>query len=310
MTSVFIKSVTLLTINIACGIAYTAYLDFNRQYAPWETKSALYKIPDTQRYGWLFMGSSHGEVFGHCPENVAYIQNQLGENVSYLTKRGSGVFQHRLFLEEFFAAGNQAGGVVYFIDPWAFYSRHWNEKMRFIDYEPIDLSFMWNLVRAGVSPSTLLSYTRSKFTVEWRDQQPDPPDVGACLRQLDHRNPKMVERSVRRFFPDGTNSDPLNRYMEDLRTLIELAESNGSKLILVTPPTLLGELPGAVEFRAALNNLLEPQGIPYHDFSNAVEDVALYHDHDHLNDNGVRHFFDTYLVPVLPESDRDPFETK
>ena len=306
MISVFFKSVTILAINIACGVSYTACLDINRQYAPWETKSALYKIPDAQHFGWLLMGSSHAEVFGHCPENIAYLQRRLGDGVSCLTKRGSGVFQHRLFLEEYYAAGNSADHVVYFVDPWAFYSRHWNETMRFIDYEPLDLSFTSNLIRAGVSPSTLLFYARSKFTREWRTQQPDPPDVGACLRKLERRDPAMVNRSVQRFFPVGTESNQLDRYMQDLIGIIDLANANGSQLTLVTTPTLLGDLPGTEEFHAALDDLLKPYEIPYHDFSNAVEDVGLFHDHDHLNDAGVGDFIDAHLVPVLARKQTEP----
>ena len=299
MISVLAKSSLLLLINAALGITYTACLNIDRAYAPWETKSALYKIPQSEHVGWLFLGSSHAEVFGHCPENVAFIQSILDDDAAFLTKRGSGVFQHRLFLEEFYRDGNQARNIVYVVDPWAFYSPHWNETMRFIDYEPLDASLMWNLARSDVESSTLLAYVRSKFTRDWYHQGPLPPDAGSCLRKLDSRDANMVQKSVHRFFPDGTPSEHLESYLEELRRIVELAESHGSELILISTPTLLGELPGADAVRVALAEQFEANGIPYHDFSNAIDNPALFHDHDHLNDDGVRHLFEIHLTPRL-----------
>ncbi len=299
MISVLSKSLLLLLINVVLGVAYTACLDIDSKYAPWETKSALYKIPHAEHVGWLFLGSSHAEVFGHCPENVAYIQSMLDDDAGFLTKRGSGVFQHRLFLEEFYRSGNRARNIVYVLDPWAFYSPHWNETMRFIDYEPLDASLMWNLARSGVASSTLMIYARSKFTRDWYQQRPLPPDSGSCLRKLDHRDTNLVQKSVQRFFPDGTSPEHLEKYLEELRRIIVLAQSHGSELTLISTPTLLGDLPGADAVRIAIAERFEPNGIPYHDFSNAIKDPALFHDHDHLNDDGVRHLFKTRLASLL-----------
>ncbi len=299
MTGVVTKSVLLLALNAAVGLSYVGYLNLDRRFEPWETQSALYKIPPGGDHDWLFLGSSHAEVLGHCPENVAYIQSTLGGTAAIVSKRGSGVLQHRLFLEAYFRAGNRADTIIYLVDPWAFYSRYWNESMRFIDYEPIDLPFMWGMVKSGVSASTLVTYVRSKFTRDWYERSALPADPGACLRKLEERSPAMVERSIRRFFPDGTDSTVLERYMRELQKIVSLARARGSRLVLITPPTLLGELPGTESFHSALEAMAAPQGVAYHDFSDAVEDVAMFHDHDHLNDDGVRYFVETRLAPAL-----------
>ncbi len=301
MVTLAAKAALLLAINVAMGLAYTMGLDARRDYEPWETGSALYQIPSRTHCPYVFMGSSHMGALRRCPENVDTVREATGTDVRFIAKFGSGIFQHRLFLQEFYRRGNSADTIVCFIDPFAFYSPVWNDTMRFIQNEPLDLTFFLDLCRSRVSANTLFSYVHSKFELKWFRQRPNAINREICDKHVERRMP-FTGRFVDEFYPHGTDEAMLRRYMEDLRKFIDIAESRGSQLILIEPPMLLGHLPGIEAFRRALRDTLDGRHVVYRDFSENITDIRLFRNHNHLNDAGVQVFMSDFLSPLLKES--------
>jgi len=301
MGTLIAKSTLLLAINIAIALGYTTYLDTQRDYAPWETGSALYQIPKQEHCPYLFIGSSHMGVFRRCPDNVDAVHDATGTDVQFIAKLGSGIFQHHHFLREFYRRGNSADAIVCFIDPFAFYSAHWNETMRFIESEPLDLTFLLDLYRSGVAPDTLHRYVRSKYRGDWFNKKPSQFNRMMCDKQLEKRVP-FEGRLVRHFYPQGTQHAKLAHYMRELRLFIETAQSHDTHLILIEPPTLLGTLPDIDHYRAALQESISQYDVDYYDLSESIPDIYLYRNHDHLNDAGVQHFLTNYLAPILTKT--------
>jgi hypothetical protein len=66
----------------------------------------------------------------------------------------------------------------------------------------------------------------------------------------------------------------------------------------IFPTTLLGDLPGTPEVKAALAEIKKDYPLDFYDYSNAITDVELFNDHDHLNTAGVVEFSKKYLKPL------------
>ena len=65
---------------------------------------------------------------------------------------------------------------------------------------------------------------------------------------------------------------------------------NNSEIIFILPPTLLDESNYKKELIGLLSEIKKSKNIKYFDFSDSIKDINLFHDHDHLNSEGVKFF--------------------
>ena len=106
---------------------------------------------------------------------------------------------------------------------------------------------------------------------------------------------EAVKKRKEFLYSDGLDSEIFNRYSKMLKDLVGLAGERNSKIIFIYPPTLLGDLPGALEVENAIRGLKKDYGVEFYDFSGIIKEPKYYQDHDHLNTLGVELFVEKYL---------------
>lgn len=297
MIRLIVRGFLIGVVNLGAGLTYVYLVELHREFAPWETFSILYRVPYDRDVSYVFLGSSHAARFAGCIEEVAAVQLALDGKAVHLAKTGSGVFQQRLFLQEFYVRGNRADTVVYFIDPFVFYSVYWNEDMPFIEFEPLDGTFAWSLVVGGVGFDRLHAYFRSKFSLAWFELR---PHARRCTyKSVESVDKSLVAKRLSGMYWEGTSPENLARYLNELDRIVELTRTYDSGIVLMSMPTLLGPEPGDGAFLQAIRDREDRYALKYHEFREAIGEPAMFRDHDHLNTDGVALFMQEYVAPAL-----------
>lgn len=288
----------LAGMNMATALGLIYSVEAARSPEPWETYAALRSMPTHQAASILFVGSSHAQVLQMCESSVAIVHEAFGQDATVIAKGGSGVFQHSLYLREFFRRGNTAETIIYFADPWAFYSDDWNEAMKMeIDREPLDWSFTIDMVRSGAQRNAVFRYLKSKvrYTAFLKEELED----WNCEGRLAAYHPGIARLRSNNLYPDGVDHAVLNHYLDELNSFLDLCQSHNANVIIVVPPTLLGVEPGFEGLWQGLKQIEKRSGIRSIDCSRSMDQTDWYLDHDHLNNRGVSHFLNHVLKPQL-----------
>jgi hypothetical protein len=304
-----------IAINFAVFAALVAFAQSERHNVKnSQVEANLPVIPSGQHFDLLIMGTSRGRALSRYSGHER-TENVLGMRMLNISKgRGGGVIPQEIFLSYFFDRGNTAGKIVYLVDPFVFFSRHWNEDNLLAEDEPLQFDFWWKLVRSPVSPMVVHNYFASKFTIEalffrerseeldaWvLDRMGAPRPDGISLQKVD---PILVKKQIANLYPDATEERLFRRYAGFFCEIIQSAQSHGAEIVLIIPPTLLGECPGESLLRSLLADCERRYGIRSFDLGQAILDPSLYCDHGHLNPAGVEYFARTYLKPVLAGTD-------
>lgn len=206
-----------------------------------------------------------------------------------------------MYFSYFLERGNTTDQVVYFIDPFIFYSDRWNEHNYFLEDEPITLDFLRLALKGGVSNSQLFNYIRSKFTPFWiNGYQPSLTATQDNVVSL--TDDQAVEKRLAILYPKGVESAEFARYRTYLRGITEMATTHHIKLIFVFTPTLLGTVPGMAETQAELMMLQKEFPFSMFDFFDVIVDKNFFADRDHLNTAGVEFFTRNYLKKILSKT--------
>lgn len=298
----FYKLVLFLAINasIAAGIIHV--LQASRPAVipkNWETEADLPLIPDHGRFDVVLLGASHGRIFSR-DKNHLVVEGILGKTVLNLSQGGgAGVVPMHLYLSHFYDRGNQAGTVVYFLDPFVLFSRAWNEDHDCIKGEPFRADFLLKAISMGFSRGPLIDYFQYKFSSNWRDSK------GIDMRFSDGNHGSLpgidsvaVRKRIQSLFLDGMDPKVFQAYCGQLQALLSLARDHGSKMVIVFPSTLLGPLPGTDQVKGYLAGLKNPD-VAVFDFTDSIRDPSLFYDHDHLNTSGIELFTRRFLHPAL-----------
>jgi hypothetical protein len=156
-----------------------------------------------------------------------------------------------------------------------------------------------DLAANRVPPSRLFHYVRSKFSPEWFQRAPRPVNKESCARTVEKRSPFLINQAMNHRYPDRVDPGVRDRYLRELAAFIETAQRHGAAVYLMTQPTLLDPHEEAADFRQALENTIAPYGVAYTDHSKAIKDLRWFHDHDHLNDAGIRRYAQAFVQPLL-----------
>jgi hypothetical protein len=266
------------------------------RYQNWETESSLFVIPKHTAYDVVILGSSHGRIFSSS-KNHLRVENILNKKILNISKQAGGLLPEKLFLHYFYWRNNTTPNIIFFIDPAFFYSDRWNEKNFFLEDEPLRLPFLLQAWRNGVNQDILINYVRSKFSIYWMTSR-TPKSGDSNLHALEYRDPAAVTKRLKFLYFDGLKEESFDHYTAILRDLVVEAASHHTKITFIFPTTLLGDLPGTPEVKAALAEIKKDYPLDFYDYSNAITDVELFNDHDHLNTAGVVEFSKKYLKPL------------
>lgn len=271
----------------------------------------LFKIataPDAA-FDWVILGASHAMPLDFGDFN-ARMEAQLGLRILNLASPGTGPLYNRFVLEGFLRR-HRARNLLYVLDSFAFYSRAWNEE-RFADAKllrrtPLELATarrLWDYSRReGVDARAVLDHLSgfSKINNPERFRR----DIWEGEAQFDRTyrpSATAVKKRIAYLYPEQASPQALARYLGELSSLIELAQREGTRVVAIkmpVPAQFRSQLPGEGAFDEAVAKVLAARGVPFHDFSAAIDEPRCYFDTDHLNRDGLTRFLARDLGAVL-----------
>jgi hypothetical protein len=269
-------------------------------FKAWETDTRLLTLPYEATHDYVLLGSSHAYLLARFRDNAALTESILGGSVVNLAMpSGGGLRPARLYLEEYLARGNRAKEVIYFLDPFVFFSPGPNDQHKFVYFEPLQLRFLARLIADGYPPRQIFTYVRSKLSYNWLFQTPEPLLAHTGTVDATTHTPERVAQRMDSLYMDGMEEHHFLRYAEELERIMAHCEAHGMRLSLVTMPTLLGPEPGAARMQAWLAEAQSRHTFRTVDFVDALPDGKWFYNLDHINTAGVEQFLHTVLKPWL-----------
>lgn len=299
MKQFFIKiSLFILIQFIPVGIllSYLQYCDSKLHYSQGKTESALLCIPSSAHVDLLFMGSSHARMFSRN-SNHNMVEKTLKKNIVNIGISAAGLIPEELFLKYFYAKKNSVPIIVYFIDPFVFSTRKWNQDLYFLTGEPFRFDFLFQLLFTDINLDVKYNYIKSKFSKDWRNKNASVlPNTTDSLKETDTSN---VRQRIASIFPDGHKKGTFLEYKKTLIHILEMAKKNNARVIFIIPPSLLGKFPLTDELMGMKQELKERFNSDLYNYSETIESPQYYYNHDHLNNAGVEMFTKKYLLPLI-----------
>lgn len=299
-----VKGAAFLALNAVLAVGLLKVHEATLHPKPWETDSILLVMPENTHQDLVFLGTSHAYLFSRFEEHHKATEQALGRSVFNMAlPQGGGIKPARFYLESYWEADNTAGRVVYFLDPFVFYSTGANENHKFIYFEPFRFRFLAKLVANGYSYRRIITYIRSKFSREWLLQQPEPLIRHTATVRPEQVNAARVRQRMATLYYDGLDDSVFDTYCAEFKRIVAACKAHGTPLTIVVAPTLLGPEPGHAAMMAWLDTLAESGAIGVYDWVNAMPDPAKFYNLDHMNLDGVRQFMSAFLRPALDAED-------
>jgi hypothetical protein len=256
-------------------------------------------------YDFVLLGASHAAVFDYRDMNRR-LEQLTGGTIMNLSVVGGGVVVNGL-LFDYFLTRHRADAAIYVVDSFAFYSEEWNENRltdrRMLARAPFDPALAGLLIRRA-PPSIALDYVTGFSKINNPDRfSPDEfADEGARFDRRYRPVAQLDEERMAYLYPKSADRGLLAKYLGEFEALVAGARERGIAVIVIKPPIpqrIRRRLPSEQEFDAALAGVLMRHGIELHDFAGVSNEEALFYDSDHLNEAGVREFYETTLAPLL-----------
>lgn len=288
----------VLCMTLVWGVL--ALHDATLHYANWETDARLLNMPSNATRDYVLLGSSHAYLLSRFRDNAALTESILGGSVENLAMpSGGGLRPARLYLEEFLSRGNQTKHVIYFLDPFVFYSPGPNDQHKFVYFEPLQARFLVHLLADGYPPRQIFAYVRSKLSYGWFFQKAEPLIAHTGTVDEASRTPERIALRMDSLYMDGLQDAYFQRYATELERIMALCESRDIPLDLVSMPTLLGPESGDARMQAWLTAMQAKHRFRFVSFVDAMPDGKWFYNLDHLNTTGVEHFLRTVLLPWM-----------
>ncbi len=253
----------------------------------WTTEATFSAIPGNQNFDFVLMGTSHAREFSRSG-NHRVIETATGKTFFNLSKgSGHGGLLPNLSAWKYFTKrGNMTKHVIYFVDPWVFFSTKWNEENYFLEDEPIKAELFWLTVRSGYSPGVLLNYFKSKIKPSYFSIKPISEQ--ANNKYLSKIDTVLVHKQNEKNYLDGLDKTIYQKYKLQFSLFVSSLLANNIKVTLIMPPTLLGEEPGSKMVREFL---LQLKGVEFYDHTSLIQDKKLFYDLHHMNSEGIFMYF-------------------
>lgn len=307
MKKIVYKIIIFLFINFLILNVVIFYIQGN-------LNSSICSSPNNMDYDVVIMGTSHAQAF---TTNASLVEKIISKKIGTLTNGSAGVVPEKIFLSCFFKANNKTKQLVYFIDPWIFYAKRWNEDNYILQQDAIDYKYLLSLIENHATGKVIFNYFRDKLTFESifkKSIQISKDKTEKVIVKSDKTKPvEEISEERKKYlevvglkgrlgvlYLEGLNQDNFNKYSKVLEDIIKLAKKNNAQIILVIPPTNMGELPGRDQTVKLLKKLQIKYGSKYYDFSDVISDDSLYtEDNEHLNIKGVEYFTKKYFKTII-----------
>jgi hypothetical protein len=274
----------------------------------------FYKIAVAERaeFDWLILGASHALPLDFADFNTE-MQRETGLAILNIATQGAGPLYNR-FVFEHSLGRRRAHGLLYVVDSFGFYSRAWNEErlrdaglLRRTPFDPTVAARLFDYVKQGkVDPRALLNYVTGFSKINNRERfEPDVWEGEKQFGRVFRPSATLSRRRIDYLYPDGTPAAMRARYLAEFAAILDLAQAQGMRVLVLKPPLprqFRGMLPEEAAFDAELTQLLAGRDVAFHDFSQALDDPKFYFDTDHLNRSGVSELFLGHLRSLLISS--------
>ena len=304
MRKLLTRIVLLGLLNLALGAGIQAWINTRLHFTPYETDSVLLSTSQNTTVDYLVMGTSRAKVLTRFQCNYEALRQGLNGTVASIALPfGGGIVPEKLMFQSFLDRGNRAKTILYFIEPFVFYSHSLNQQHRFVYYEPLEPKLLGRMAFNHIPPMRIFTYIQSKFSYDWFAQEPQL--MGCNHAIIEDPEIDMVKVALRSeaLYSDGSQEDVFKYYTREFEQIIEIGRRNGSRFVFVLAPTLLGDERGKEPLLAFLHEMEKRYNYPVYDFSNDLRDLKLYSDYDHLNAEGVERFVNEFLKPGIDKAD-------
>lgn len=299
-----LKGIAFLALNAFLAVVVLKVHESTLHYAPWETDSILLPMPEDGHTDLVFLGTSRAYLFSRFEEHHVATESALGRSVFNMAlPQGGGIKPARFYLESYFEAGNTAGRVVYFIDPFVFFSAGANEDHKFVYFEPFRFRLLAKFARNGYNYQQVVSYVRSKFSRTWLFQKPEVLVHHTAHTRPEYLNADRIQQRIASLYPDGQPAETATVYAREFARVAAVCETNNTPLMVVVLPTLLGPEPGHAWMMAMLHSMEKLGTTEVYDWVSALSDYRLFYNLDHMNLGGVEKFMWDYMRPALDAAD-------
>ncbi len=316
MKQLLCKGMLLMALNAALGVAFILAHELHLDYEPWETDSALLTMPRGEAVDLVVLGSSHAYVLSRFRENHRALEAGLGMRVANLAApAGGGLKPARFHFEYFLERGNSTKQLLFLLDPFVFYNVGANEEHKFVYTEPFRFGYLKLLIENRYPMKRIFTYVRSKFTFDWLFQGPELMIAHTFTREGDPPDAELIAKRFDSLYTEGVDPANFGRYKKEFLSILERCQDPALpapiEVHVVAPPTLLGPEPGAAEVLAWLRELAAEgrYDLRVTDLAEAMPELKYFYDLDHLNKDGVVHFVEECLRPLLSpraRHERDP----
>lgn len=293
-------------IGIVVAVAVANAAGQRNAFGVGETGSVLRFMPTDTHFDVLIAGPSHAYEFA-WGGNQQVTEANLGATVMNIGNDGAGPMVESIYYDLFRERGNTADTVVLIAHPFVLFSRKFNEGNRFTGREPIRGDLLSLLLERDLSMEEMFFYFQSKMAADyWRDFKlpsgaTQCTDVDPQRAELCKVDPDVQAKTNRNLYPDGVDMAAFDKYMAEFDALVQRMRADGSRVVVVVPPVLLGSIGGldaALQRYEAL--AASDPGVEVHDFHDLYSDPAYFqHDLSHLNVTGVDRFTREVLRPIL-----------
>ena len=290
---------------VVYGLLYVWAERLVRTYAK-TNKFLLVQSTPAGEVDFLVLGASHAAALGY-QDMTARLEAMTGKRILNLAIVGGGVHVSRL-MYYYFLSHHGAGGLVYVIDSFTFYSPQWNEDRlqdrRLFLRAPFDAKLVMRLLHDPSTRRVGIDYTLgfSKINNEDRFTADVSPEEQTRFTRTYRPVRQLDDERMAYLYPAQIDPATLDRYLGDFDALLRDAQARRMRVLVVKPPIptrVLERIPGEDVFDRRLRELLARRDVAFEDFSRVGNDEAFFYDTDHLNQAGVVNFFGRALAPVL-----------
>lgn len=294
--SVCICFVGLLVIVL---LETSRYVD-SKKFKNSQTESNTLVIKSDRRYDIMFMGISHARNFSRYG-NHEIVERILNRKIVNIGQGGGlcSINEQLFYLDYFFSKGNKVNTVALILTPPMLTSEKLPIASNTFDLEVFDLKFFYRYLffDSENKYQRIIEYCQSKLKSKWISLKPDFT-IGKAdsLVSIDKT---VVEKGILLARRQNINIERFNKSCFHVEKIIEVAEHNNSKIVMIIPPALFGKWPEHNKVIDFANMMKEKHGVKFYDFSESVLEPKYYYDHHHLNTKGIEYFTKNYLNKIL-----------
>lgn len=298
--SAFAASQLLVFIVLWAGLQA---FQFRYRYDNSQTEACVRVTPKDQKFDLVFIGSSRARSLSRNG-NHALVEKILNAKVLNISRAAGGVVPEYVYLSYFYDRGNAARKLVYFVDPFGFFSPQYNENNEFAEIEPLQPLFLWEMIKAHIAAKQIYRYLENQ--ISWFMFSEKPVNAGSMEDQIQKIDPEAIRKRMGSLYFDGADPALFASHAPYLRKILDLALSRGTEQVyLIFAPTRITKEPGAETVLGLIRQTLaDPkyQGkVHFVDHREAMPGLLGFRDHDHMNTVGVVNYTQRYLRKVLSE---------